>query len=180
MSIRPKKSLCTSAFLIFFFCLAMKRCPIAAKIAGSIGILPCCVLNDFFTICEASISLIHHTLYMGNLVPAYTMYGVFPCWQKKRWPEKSASPHRFWSRPMTRKRRLYFGLMYSKPKNSNSVTLAPRPDKNACRNVEFILHQFQVFSFKEHHNSNKILFCIGKSCNISSYIRSLLPRPTHC
>ena len=32
-------------------------------------------------ICEASLS--HHTLYMGNLVPAYTMYHVFPCWQKK-------------------------------------------------------------------------------------------------
>ena len=30
--------------------LAMKRCPIAAKIVGSIGILPRCVLlNDFFT-----------------------------------------------------------------------------------------------------------------------------------
>ena len=25
----------------------MKRCPIAAKIAGSIGILPCCVLKEF-------------------------------------------------------------------------------------------------------------------------------------
>ena len=31
--------------LIFF---AMKRCLIATKIAGSIGILLCCVLNDFF------------------------------------------------------------------------------------------------------------------------------------
>ena len=60
-----------SAFLDYFFG-AMKRCPIAAKIAGSIGILPCCVLNDFFRsmnvspICEASLS--HHTLCMGNLV----------------------------------------------------------------------------------------------------------------
>ena len=27
----------------------MKRCPIAAKIAESIGILPCCVLNNIFT-----------------------------------------------------------------------------------------------------------------------------------
>ena len=32
---------------IYFF--ATKRCPITAKIAGSIGILPRCVLNDFFT-----------------------------------------------------------------------------------------------------------------------------------
>ena len=53
---------------------AMKLCPIAAKIAGLIGILPCCVLNDFFShwgmnvclICVASLS--HHTLCMGNLV----------------------------------------------------------------------------------------------------------------
>ena len=36
------------AFLIFFF-FAMKRCPIAATIAGSIGILLRCVLNNFFT-----------------------------------------------------------------------------------------------------------------------------------
>ena len=35
-------------FILFYF-FAMKRCPIAAKIAGSIGILPCCALNDFFT-----------------------------------------------------------------------------------------------------------------------------------
>ena len=26
----------------------MERCPIAAQITGSIGILPCCVLNDLF------------------------------------------------------------------------------------------------------------------------------------
>ena len=35
-----------------FVFIIMKRCPIAAKIAGSIEILPCCVLNDpgtFFT-----------------------------------------------------------------------------------------------------------------------------------
>ena len=34
----------TSAFVVF----ATKQCPIAAKIAGSIGIMPCCILNDFF------------------------------------------------------------------------------------------------------------------------------------
>ena len=33
-------------------------------------------------ICEASLS--HHTLCMENLVPAYTMYHVFPCWQKRK------------------------------------------------------------------------------------------------
>ena len=36
-------------FIDLFVCLTMKRCPIAAKIAGSIGILPCCVVNVFFT-----------------------------------------------------------------------------------------------------------------------------------
>ena len=36
-------------FFLFLSCcfFAMKRCPIAAKIAGSNGILPGCVLNDF-------------------------------------------------------------------------------------------------------------------------------------
>ena len=59
-------------------------------------------------ICEASLS--HHTLYIGNLVPAaYTMYHVFPCWQKekKMAEKKGASPHRSWSRPMTRNQRLF-------------------------------------------------------------------------
>ena len=40
-------------------------------------------------VCAASLS--HHILYMGNLVPAYTMYHIFPCCQKKkekRWPGK--------------------------------------------------------------------------------------------
>ena len=40
--------LCIGIFSLLFF-FALKRCPIAAKIAGSIGILPCYVLNDFFT-----------------------------------------------------------------------------------------------------------------------------------
>ena len=58
----------------------MKGCLIAATIAGSIGILSCCALTDFFTcggmnvclICEASLS--HHTLYMAK---------------QKRWPKKA-------------------------------------------------------------------------------------------
>ena len=29
---------------------AMKRCPIVARIAGSIGILKCSVLDDYFTV----------------------------------------------------------------------------------------------------------------------------------
>ena len=59
--------------ILFFF--SMKPCPIAAKIAGSIGTLPCCVLNDYFayrgmnvcTIWEASLNS-HHTLCVVNLV----------------------------------------------------------------------------------------------------------------
>ena len=48
-------------------------------------------------ICEASLS--QHTLYMGNLVPMYTMFYVFPCWPKKKPdvrtppPPQTASPH---------------------------------------------------------------------------------------
>ena len=38
-----------SIFNFLFFVVAMKRCPITAKIAGLIQILQCCVLNDFFT-----------------------------------------------------------------------------------------------------------------------------------
>ena len=40
--------------------------------------------------------LAHHTLYMGNLVPAYTMYRyhIFPCWQKKRLKRKNQARHR--------------------------------------------------------------------------------------
>ena len=37
---------------------------------------------NIYPICEASLS--HHTLYMGHLVPAYTMYHVFPCWKKRK------------------------------------------------------------------------------------------------
>ena len=62
-------------------------------------------------ICVASVS--HHTHcinIMGNLVPGYVHYHVFPCWQKQKIAEKSASPHRFWSRPMTRNRRLLLAL----------------------------------------------------------------------
>ena len=65
---------CIFSFLPFF--CAMKWCPIPATIAGSIWILPRCVLNDFFTcrgmnvcrICAASLS--HHTctLCLGKLV----------------------------------------------------------------------------------------------------------------
>ena len=46
-SARASPQTCTSAFLMFCcFSFAVKRCPIAAKIAG---ILLCCVLNDLFT-----------------------------------------------------------------------------------------------------------------------------------
>ena len=48
----------------------MKRCPIAAKIAGLIGILPHCVLNDFF-ICRGIFQLVakmcHHTDFVADL-----------------------------------------------------------------------------------------------------------------
>ena len=38
-----------SPFLFNICLFATKRCPLAAKIAGSIGIVPCCVSHDLFT-----------------------------------------------------------------------------------------------------------------------------------
>ena len=74
----------------------MKRCPIAAKIAGSIGILPCCILNDFFTkgmnvcpFCEASLS--HHTLYTLHVCETWSPRIHVSCISllvKKRLPPK--------------------------------------------------------------------------------------------
>ena len=40
-------------------------------------------------VCMTETSLIRHTLYTWNLVPAYTMYHVFPAGKKKRWPKKA-------------------------------------------------------------------------------------------
>ena len=54
-------------------------------------------------ICEASLS--YHTLYIWNLVSAYTCITYFPVCKKKDYPQnkpKNASPHRFWSWQMTR------------------------------------------------------------------------------
>ena len=66
---------------------AMKRYPTAAKIAELIGILPSHRGKNVCPICEASLS--HHTLYMGNLVPAYTCITYFPVGKnKKRLPKK--------------------------------------------------------------------------------------------
>ena len=73
-----------SAFLIFWFFFAMKWCPIAAKLAGSIGILRVLCIQWLLHIGVWTFarfvrpSLSHHTLYMGNLVPTY-----FPVGQQK-------------------------------------------------------------------------------------------------
>ena len=76
-----------SAFLmlIFFLCCeTMFNCSQNCWIDWNSAVL-CSTLShrgmNVCLICEASLS--HHTLYMGNLVPAYTMYHVFPCWQKR-------------------------------------------------------------------------------------------------
>ena len=71
----------------------MKQCPIAAKLSGSIGILPSCVSKrpchtgmNFCPICAAYVS--HHTFCMGNLVrfpiTANTCITYFTGWRKKR------------------------------------------------------------------------------------------------
>ena len=93
----------------FFFFFAMKRCPIAAKIAGSNGILPRCDLNDFFKtggmnvcpMCEASLS--HHTVHLlrkFGLVPitACTCITYFtgcppPPKKKKDYPQRFFKKH---------------------------------------------------------------------------------------
>ena len=50
----------------------MKRCQIAAKSAGSIGILQCCVLNDFFTQGYERLPDL-----WGLFYPPYLVYGKF-------------------------------------------------------------------------------------------------------
>ena len=101
-SLRASPQTCGSAFLIFsfFFLVAMKRCPIAAKVAGSIGIRPYCVLNDFShtcrgmnvcLICEASLS--HHTLYMGNLGPRVYNVSYITLLAKQKYGKKKAHHH---------------------------------------------------------------------------------------
>ena len=109
----------------FFFFFAMKQCPIAAKIAGSIGILPCCVWLfhiGVWTLARFVRLLSHHTLCMGNLVwfqyPCIHVSRISLVGQKKKiTPQKTKtqkhmSPQRLWSRPMTRNRRLlFFGQM---------------------------------------------------------------------
>ena len=72
----------------FFFLFAMKRCPIAAKIAGSIGILLRCVLNDFFYMGVSehlpdlwgpllATILCVQEIWSGSNNRAHTMYHVF-------------------------------------------------------------------------------------------------------
>ena len=76
----------------FYFVLPpyfVKRCPIAAKIAGLIGILPCCDLNDFhievWTFSRFVRPILATILCIcGNLVPAYvTCVTYFPVGKKK-------------------------------------------------------------------------------------------------
>ena len=92
--LRPKKkvsgfwSLRTSAFFILFYLFfgheTMSNCRQNCWIDWNSAVL--CFKRLFLhrgmNVCEASLS--HHTLYMGNLVPAYTMYHDFPAGKKKR------------------------------------------------------------------------------------------------
>ena len=61
-------------------------------------------------ICEASLS--HYTLCMGNLSGSNNRVYVFNGWQKIFFLKEGSSPHRFWIRPTTRNRRLFF-LLYN-------------------------------------------------------------------
>ena len=87
-----------SAFLIsgVFFCYeTMSNCSQNCWIDWNSAVLCFKWLShkgmNVYAICEASLS--HHTvLYMGTLVPACTMYQVFPCWQQKK-VEKTVHHH---------------------------------------------------------------------------------------
>ena len=117
---------------LFIFYFAMKWCPTAVKCAGSIRILPCHVLNDFFTYKYMHIVVWAFTWFVRPLIATilcvweiwsgsqncvhtvyiHAQYHVFHWLAKekitKTKPNKHMSPHWFWSRPMTRKQRLSF------------------------------------------------------------------------
>ena len=94
-----------------FFFMAMKRCPIAAKITGSTGILPCCVLNSGMSVCPiCEACLRHHTFCMGNFV-----WFQRPRIHVSRWLQKKQITKKFKNTNkksvlMTRNRRLFFCL----------------------------------------------------------------------
>ena len=125
---RTSPQTCASAFLIFLFCCCyetMSNCSQNCWIDWNSAVL--CFKKSFYIIGVWTFAwfvrpLLATTLCMENLVPAYAMYHVFSCWQKrfffkKMAKNKSASPHWFWSRPMTRNWRLFLcGLTEEKDK----------------------------------------------------------------
>ena len=77
----------------------MKQCPIAAKIAGSIGILPRCDLNDLFTQGYERLPFVRPLLATILCIweiwsPRIQCHHVFPCWQKKKLPKKCTKKKR--------------------------------------------------------------------------------------
>ena len=68
----------------FYFCIAKKRCPIAAKCAGLIGILPCCVLNDFLTFARFVRPLLATILFIWAIWSTCIMYHVISVGKKKK------------------------------------------------------------------------------------------------
>ena len=118
----------------------------------------CCIVCP---ICAASLS--HHTLYVGNLVPAHKMYHVFPCWPKKdgRKKKESASPHRFGSRSMTRNRTLYFLHKHYQEKNTSHL------QREVFR--QMAISSLNVLTNRSYiYNVN---FCLCKDDHVFVYVR---------
>ena len=107
----------TSALLIFLF-FAMKLCPIAAKISGSIRILPCCVLKRLFHI---GVGLWRFARFVRPLLatilcnwkfgpPRVSRISLSAKKTKKITKKKhlTLSRHPFWSQLMTRNGSLFY------------------------------------------------------------------------
>ena len=122
-------STCVGIFLINFF-LLWNDVQLQSKLLDRLDFCRAVFKTTFShrgmnvcLICEASLS--HHTLCMGNLVLAYTMYHPFPCLTFTK-QNKSVSPHRFWSRPMTR---YFFGGSNQGKKQKNNPTSIQQSNK---------------------------------------------------
>ena len=110
VSARVTSDLRVSVFSFLF--VAIKRCPIAAKIAGLIGILPCCVSTEGYEHLPDlwGLSLPPSSVFEKFcLVPIMYASRISLVGKKKK--KKTCHRTAFWSRPMTRNSSLFlFGL----------------------------------------------------------------------
>ena len=154
---------------VYLLFVAIKCCLIAAKIAGSIGILPCCILNDFFhtgawTFARFVRPLLATILcIIWNLVPAYTCITYFPVGKKR------ASSHQFWSRPLTRNSSP-FCIMYMKLEKKIVLSYFRLLSKSS-RCFSFRWKHFEIIM--ENGGRGSVLACL-KSCWDSKILMEFL------